>query len=189
MTEEFRPLTEDPPEPPPPPPPPRSRSVRRPAKGRQSTGPRTASKARKRPVASPTPSPAETVRGLFQLPATGFVMVGQRTGSIPLQADGATILVHGGTLADAIGEWAEHDPRVMAGIEKLIMFGPASAVVMALVIMGAQMTRNHREDLASLLSGFGAVPPLEIIAAAGLPVPEPVASNGQRSGNVSAPTE
>jgi hypothetical protein len=111
-------------------------------------------------------------------------MVGQRTGSVPLVADGATIVVHGGTLAEAIGEWAEHDPRIMAGIEKLVMFGPASAVVMALVIMGAQFTRNHREDMAPILEGFGAISPEQIIAAAELPIPVKPSDNGQRSGNV-----
>jgi len=113
-------------------------------------------------------------------------MVGQRAGSVPLVADGATILVHGATLAEAIGEWAETDPRIMAGIEKLVMFGPASAVVMALAIMGAQFGRNHREDMAAIFGGFGAIPAEEIIAAAGLPVPVSPSQNGQRE-NVTTP--
>jgi hypothetical protein len=170
----------------PPPPEPRTRSVRRPGRPKGSTSRKPASTRRRTPSKPPTPSASETVRGIFQIPATGFVMVGQRAGSVPLVADGATILVHGATLADAIGEWAEHDPRVMAGIEKLVMFGPASAVVMALVIMGAQFTRNHREDMAPILEGFGAVPPEQIIAAAQLPIPVAPSENGQRQ-NVTPP--
>lgn len=162
------------------PPPPRTRSVRRPAAGK---GKRPSERAKKRPSrsAAATPGPAETVKGLLQIPATAVVMVGQRTGSIPLVADGATVIVHGQTLASAIEEWAKVDPRVAVILDRLVAFGPASAVVMAMVIMGAQFARNHNEEAAPILAGFGAVSAPEIIAAAGLDVPVEVNPNGQVS--------
>ena len=186
MTEaldDFRPV-DDPEAPAPMPPPerlqePRRRSVRRPAAGGAK---RPSERPRKRPSKPPpasVPGPAETVKGLLQIPGTAAVMVGQRTGSIPLVADGATILVHGPAFANAIEEWAKVDPRVAAMLEKLVAFGPASAVVMALVIMGAQFARNHNEEAGAVLGGFGAVPAPEIITAAGLDVPVPVSNNGQ----------
>lgn len=156
-------------------------STRRPARGRQSTGPRRASKSQKRAPTTAVPGPAETVRGLLQIPATAVVMVGQRAGSVPLVADGATVLIHGPAFADAVEEWAKADPRVAVILEKLVMFGPASAVAMALVIMGAQFYRNHDEGSAPLTGGLGAVPAVEIITRAGLDVPVDVSSNGQRT--------
>ena len=110
-------------------------------------------------------------------------MVGQRVGSVPLIADGATVLVHGPAFADAIEEWAKVDPRVAVILEKLVMFGPATAVAMALVIMGAQFARNHNEEASAILAGFGAVPAHEIIATAGLQVPVDVSPNGSRDGS------
>jgi hypothetical protein len=166
MTEDYTPtdeLPETPVEAPPPPPPPRTRSVRRPAAGGSK---RPSERPRKRPSkpAAPVPGPAETVKGLLQIPGT---------------ADGATILVHGPTFANAIEEWAKVDPRVAVILERLVAFGPASAVAMALVIMGAQFARNHNEEAAPILSGFGAVSAPEIIAAAGLEMPVEVNPNGQ----------
>lgn len=164
---------------PPPPPEPRTRSVRRPGQRKAPTGRKTAPKTRKPPAT--IPGPAETVKGLLQIPATAVVMVGQRAGSVPLVADGATVIVHGPTFADAIEEWAKVDPRVAVILEKLVVLGPASAVVTVLVIMGAQFYRNHNEESAPLTGGLGAVSATDIINAAGLPIPsvEMPSPNGQ----------
>lgn len=167
-------------------PPPRAttRTTRRPAKGRESTGGRAAPRGTRRraPSAPSEPSPAETVRGLLQIPATAVVMVGQRVESVPLVADGATILVHGPAFAQAVEEIAKHDPRVAAILEKLVTFGPYGMFVTVCVIAGAQFARNHDEKNAAILEGFGAVPPHEIITQAGIDVPVQVSSNGQRDG-------
>jgi hypothetical protein len=163
-----------------PPPPGRKRSVRRPAKGRQSAAPKAAPRPRRQ--AASVPGPADTVKSLLQIPATAVVMVGQRAGSVPLVADGATVIVHGPAFASAIEEWAKVDPRVAIILEKLVAFGPASAVATVLVIMGAQFYRNHDESSAPLTGGLGAVSATEIINAAGLPIPEPISPNGQRPG-------
>ena len=173
-------ISVDPVETPEPRPEPRRRSTRRPAAGREKRPSERLRTASKRKTAVEIPGPAETVKGLLQIPATAVVMVGQRNGSVPLVADGATVIVHGETFANAIEEWAKADPRVAAILERLVAFGPASAVVMALVIMGAQFARNHNEDAADVLKGFGAVSAEEIIHAAGLPLPVSVSNNGQR---------
>jgi hypothetical protein len=190
---ESEPLSDDtvevPYEPPEARPEPRTRSVRRPAKGRQTTGPKKPARSRtktKAPAGSRT-EVIDAVRGVMQIPATGFVIAGQRTGSVPLVADGATILVHGPMLASAIEDVANHDPRAMAMLEKLIVFGPYSALATALVIMGAQFWRNHDESKAPILEGFGAIPPEAIITQASLDVPVPVSPNGQTSENVTSP--
>lgn len=182
MTEGFMPVEDE--VTPPAPERTQTRSVRRPARGREKS-PRTAPKSRTRKPAAPSvPGPAETVRGLLQIPATAVVMIGQRTGSIPLVADGATVLVHGPAFADAMEEWAKVDPRVAVVLEKLVTFGPASAVVTALVIMGAQFYRNHNEESAPLTGGLGAIPATEIITTAGLDIPVMVSNNGQGTANV-----
>jgi hypothetical protein len=195
MTEDYRPVDDDPEGPavrtePPPPPPSRSttRSTRRPARGGATKGPKTASKARtRRPPPPAETRPADAVRGLLQIPATAVVMVGQRVGSVPLVADGATVLVHGPAFAEAVEEIANHDPRVMAILEKLVAFGPYGMFVTVCVIMGAQFRRNHDEENAAILEGFGAVSPQQIISQAGLDVPSPPSPNGQASPNVAAP--
>jgi hypothetical protein len=173
-------------EPPEPRPEPRKRSIRRPAKGRQATGGRRAPTARKRaskPVAREA-TPEDAIRGLLQLPAAGFVLIGQRLNSTPLMADGATIIVHGGSLAEAIAKICEHDPRAMALLEKVITFGPYGEALAIAIPFAAQFVRNHNEASAPILEGFGAIPPEDIIAAAQLSLPEP-SPNGQRdSGNV-----
>jgi hypothetical protein len=195
-TEDYRPV-DDPEGPatrtePPPEPPPRTttRTTRRPARGTATKGPRTASKARTRKAPSPPETrPADAVRGLLQIPATAVVMVGQRVGSVPLVADGATILVHGPAFAEAVEEIANHDPRVMAILEKLVSFGPYGMFVTVCVVAGAQFRRNHDETNAAILEGFGAVPPEKIIAQASLDIPASAPSpNGQRdSADVTSP--
>jgi hypothetical protein len=166
-----------------------TRSTRRPARGGATKGPRTASKARSRKAPSPPETrPADAVRGLLQIPATAVVIVGQRVGSVPLVADGATILVHGPAFAEAVEEIANHDPRVMAMLEKLVAFGPYGMFVTVCVMMGAQFRRNHDETNAAILEGFGAVPPEKIIAQASLDVPASAPSpNGQRDSADVAP--
>ena len=169
---------------------PRTRSVRRPAKGRQTSGPQKPPRPRQktRPPASSRTNVVEAIRGILQMPATAMIVVGQRTGSVPLVADGATILVHGPMLANAIEDVANHDPRVMAMLEKLISFGPYSALVMATIVIGAQFTMNHEAAPAQILEGFGAVPPENIIAQASLEVPAGYSPNG-KADNVPPPAE
>jgi len=197
MTGDYQPVEDDPEAPtsraePPPPPPPRAttRTTRRPAAGGASTRPRG------RPKGSKTKAPppqevgaAEAVRGLLQIPATAVIMVGQRVGSVPLVADGATVIVHGPAFAAAVEEVAKHDPRVMAMLEKLVAFGPYGMFVTACVIMGAQFGRNHaQEENAMVLEAFGAVSPDKIIEMAGLDVPASPSGNGQRNpANVGSP--
>jgi hypothetical protein len=125
------------------------------------------------------------VKGLLQIPATAVIMVGQRIESVSLVADGATILVHGPAFAQAIEEIAKHDPRVAAMLEKLVTFGPYGMFVTVCVIMGAQFARNHEAGPASILEGFGAVSPEQIITQASLDVPISVSPNGQRDGTTS----
>lgn len=163
---------------------PRTRSTRRPAAGkaeRPRTAPRT---TKKKPTPPPAPetTPAQAIQGILQIPATGFIMVGQRVESISLVADGATLLVHGPAFAQAVEEIAKNDPRVMAMLEKLVSFGPYGMLVTVTIIMGAQFARNHNEENAVILEGFGAVSPEKIIATASLEVPTPqVSPNGQAS--------
>lgn len=161
---------------------PRTRSPRRPARGRgptTRTGPSRA-RTRKAPAPAPTAGPEEAIRGLLQIPATAFIMVGQRAESVPLVADGATILVHGPTLAQALAEIAKVDPRFAALLEKLVTFGPYGMAVTALTIMTAQFMRNHESAPAPILEGFGAVAPEQIIAAASIEIPVEVSPNGGR---------
>jgi hypothetical protein len=187
MTEAYRPVDELPEEPPVPPPgplsEPRTRTTRRPAAGgaqRPSQRPRGRPKGSKTKAApAPVASPADAIRGLMQLPAAGFIIAGQRVQSVALVADGATILVHGPGVANAIAEIAEHDPRVMALLDKVLAFGPYGVLLAALFPMVAQFGRNHNEQAAPILEGFGAVSPEQIIKAASLDVPVPVSPNGQ----------
>lgn len=186
MTEDYRPV-DDPEAPatrtePAPEPPQRTttRTTRRPGKGKATTGPRSPSKARtKKPAPPPETTPAEAIRGLLQMPATGLVIIGQRANSLPLVADGATILVHGPGWAQALADIAENDPRIMAILEKLVAFGPYGAFVTMSVIIGAQFARNHEAAPAPILEGFGAVSPEQIISAAGLEAVETPSPNGQ----------
>jgi len=160
---------------------PRTRSTRRPAQGRRQTGPRTAPRRRspKAPPPSPEVSPADAIRGLMQMPAAALIIAGQRTESVALVADGATVLVHGPALAQAIEEIAKNDPRVMAMLEKLLAFGPYGLLVTVLFTMSAQIMRNHEQGPEGILEGFGAVPPDQIISAASLDMPVQVSPNGQ----------
>jgi hypothetical protein len=112
-------------------------------------------------------------------------MTGQRLGSVALVADGATVLVHGAGFADALATLAEYDPRVAAMLENLVKFGPYGMVVSFMVLMGAQFYRNHNEEMAPVLSAFGAVSPETIIAQAGLEMPVPVSSNGGKAASES----
>jgi hypothetical protein len=127
---------------------------------------------------------------LLQLPAAGFILFGQRLNSIPLQADGATIIVHGGSFAEALALVCENNATAMALLEKVIAFGPLGEAMAMAIPFAAQFVRNHNEAAAPILEGFGAIPPLDIIAAAQLPVPEtPPGNNGQRAANVSQATQ
>jgi hypothetical protein len=54
---------------------------------------------------------------------------------------------------------------------------------MALVVMGAQLYRNHNEEAGAIMAGFGAVPAHEIIATAGLQIPVDISGNGSRDGS------
>lgn len=158
---------------------PRTRSVRRPAKGRGPTTRRTAPKSRTRkPPPAPETSVEDSVRGIFQIPAAGLIITGQRIQSVPLVADGATVLIHGPGVAKAIAEIAEHDPRVMALLEKVLAFGPYGILLAALFPMAAQFGANHGGPMP-ILSGFGAVTPEEVIAAASLDIPVNISGNGQ----------
>lgn len=167
---------------------PRTRSVRRPAAGSRRDAPRKPSTRRRKPTptAAPEVSPADAIRGLMQMPAAALIITGQRTESVALVADGATVLVHGPALAQAIEEIAKNDPRVMAMLEKLLAFGPYGLLVTVLFTMSAQFMRNHEQGPEAILEGFGAVPPDQIISAASLDVPVQVSPNGQASGE-SAP--
>lgn len=166
-------LPETPPEAPERPSPPPKRSTRRPATGTRAKARRT---AQKKPPPSPEPTPAEAIRGILQIPAAGLIITGQRVESVALVADGATILVHGPPVAEAIQTIAENDPRVMALLEKVLAFGPYGLLLAALMPMTAQFIRNHNEPAAPILEGFGAVPPDRIIVAASLEIPS---GNGQ----------
>lgn len=171
-----------------PPPQVRTRSVRRPAESRQ--------KARKSPTkprtsktpSSPTMSPEDGIRGILQIPAAGLILAGQRMDSIPLIADGATILYHGPALAQATIQIAENDPRIMALIEKLVQFGPYGMFVTVVFSMAIQGGRNHEVAAPGLLESFGAMPPEQIIAKAGMEVEVKVSPNGQQATN-GAPSE
>lgn len=156
-------------------------TTRRPGARRQQRAGERPSRARKRPSpAQPEPSQAtEAIRGLLQLPAAGFILVGQRVQSVPLVADGATILVHGGPFAEALAKIAENDPRMMALLEKLLAFGPYGEALALAIPFAAQFIRNHNEPAAPILEGFGAVPPEEIITAASLQIPTDVSPDGQ----------
>jgi hypothetical protein len=159
----------------------RSRSVRRPAAGKAGTRPRG------RPRGSRTAPKTQTdeanveqaIRGILQIPAAGFVLAGERFQSVPLTADGATILVHGPALAKGAADLAEIDPRFAAAIEKVVAFGPYGLVILPVMTMGAQFAVNHGGP-QPVLGGFGAVEPTEIIAAAGLKMPD-VSPDGQVS--------
>lgn len=167
-------------EPPPEAPRPRTRSVRTPGRKRQSTGRKPATRTRKPSPAKSEPSAEEALRGLLQLPAAGFILIGQQAQSIPLVADGATILVHGGPFAAALATICENDPRLMALLEKVIAFGPYGEALALGLPLAAQFVRNHNEAAAPILSGFGAVSAEEIILRAELTIPEPISPNGQR---------
>jgi hypothetical protein len=162
---------------------PRTRSVRRPAAGSRRDAPRKPSTRRRAKAPSPAPevSPADAIRGLMQMPAAALIITGQRTESVALVADGATVLIHGPAVAQAIEEIARNDPRVMALLEKLLAFGPYGVLIAALMPMVAQFVRNHEAGPAPILEGFGAVPPDQIISAASLDVPVSVSPNGQGS--------
>jgi hypothetical protein len=193
-TDDYQPvddLLETPPEAPEPRPEPRTRSVRRPAKGRQERSRRTAQKrSTRKPPAPEKLTPQETIRGILQVPATAFILAGQRTQSIPLVADGATILVHGPAFAEAAAQIAEQDPRIMALLEKLVTFGPYGMFVTVCVIAGTQFRRNHDEKNAALLEELGAVPPDKIIDMANLGVPSTeVSPNGQGTSSDGATSE
>lgn len=174
-------LPDMPVEAPEPPPRVRTTSTRRPAKGRESQGRKTAPK-RKAPPPPEPPSPADAIRGILQLPAAALIITGQRLESVPIVADGATILVHGPQVAEAIEELARNDPRVMALLEKVLAFGPYGALLAALFPFVAQLVRNHNEEAAPILGGFGAVSAPAIINAASLEIPTAqVSPNGQGS--------
>jgi hypothetical protein len=164
----------------------RTRSVRRPAAGSGRDRPRAKPRPRPKPK-SPAPTTdttaADAIRGILQLPAAGLIITGQRLESVPLVADGATILVHGPHVATAIAEIAENDPRMMALLEKLLAFGPYGVLLAALYPMIAQFMRNHREDFGPLLEGFGAVQAERIIEAASLEVPTAVTPSPNGQGN------
>jgi hypothetical protein len=113
--------------------------------------------------------------------------VGQKVQSVPLVADGATIIVHGGPFAEALAKIAENDPRMMALLEKLLAFGPYGEALALAIPFAAQFIRNHNEPAAPILEGFGAVPPEQIITAASLDIPVDVSRNGQVSGSDQAP--
>jgi hypothetical protein len=159
------------------------RSTRRPGQSTRSRAKAPRSRSKASPAAPPTPSTQEALQGLLQLPAGGLIIAGKRANSIPLIADGATILVHGPALAAAIAEIAENDPRVMALLEKVITFGPYGGLATAMILMAGQFARNHGapEELTTMT---GAVTPEQIISAGGIDLTvietPPPSDNGQR---------
>lgn len=171
-----------------PPSPTARRSTRRPGRStrKPASGPRKPSKPRS--AAPEPPSTVEAIQGVMQVPAAGLIIAGKRANSVPLIADGATVLVHGPALASALADLADNDPRVMALLEKVITFGPYGAFVTALVMMGAQFARNHGAP-AELTTIAGAVSAEQIIEAAGLGTIETPApsENGQGRSDSDSP--
>jgi hypothetical protein len=180
------------PEPPPPPPETAKRSVRRPGRTGSRTGGKTGSTARKRPSTKkppPGPSLEDGIRGLIQIPAAGCIMAGQRMNSLPLVADGATLLYHGPALAEATVQLAENDPRIMALLENLVKFGPYGMFVTVCFTIGVQISRNHELAAPPILESFGALPPEQIVGAAGMEIEVQVSPNGQRDEDVAPPAQ
>jgi hypothetical protein len=77
------------------------------------------------------------IDGLLQL--TGAVMV-----TFPgCRADAAALALHGEALSDALASTAAADERLGRALDRLLTAGPYTALVMAVVPLGAQIAANH----------------------------------------------
>jgi hypothetical protein len=110
-------------------------------------------------------------------------MAGQRANSLPLVADGATLLYHGPALAEATIQLAEYDPRIAALLENLVKFGPYGAFLTVAFAITVQGLRNHEAGPPEALESFGAMKPEEIIRKAGMEIDIQVSPNGQGDGS------
>jgi hypothetical protein len=163
-------------------PPPRvTRTTTRRPRPRAERARRAPSRARKPPVTE-EPSIEDGVKGILQIPAGIALLAGQRMNSIPIVADGATILYYGDDFAKVTIQLAETDPRFMALLERAVKFGPYGMALSLIFAMGLQFSRNHEVGQPELLEAFGAMKPEEIISKAGIEMQVQVSPDGQRDG-------
>jgi hypothetical protein len=84
------------------------------------------------------------VNSVFKAGVFGCIQAGD-------MADAAAILHHGPPFSHALGQWADKDRRVAAGID--VVTSPSSPVMMALVTgitLLAQVTRNHEAQIREI---------------------------------------
>jgi hypothetical protein len=87
------------------------------------------------------------------------------TGSQPLAADGLVIIQQSADMAEAINRLAEEDPRIKAGLEKMLSAGAWSGVMAAVLPVVLAIGGNHGLIPPQLAAMFATVPQSEPAAA------------------------
>lgn len=99
--------------------------------------PGTRTKARQK-AATPY---AEGINGIFQVAATGCIVLGQ--GKPAYVADAVAISEHGPNIANALELLANERPEVAAVLDRVMQIGPYGVVIAAVVPLVAQILANH----------------------------------------------
>jgi hypothetical protein len=138
--------------------------------GSPSTSPRAAAapKPRKATATRAKSAPGVTdyrpgIMGLLQVPAMGLSMVGRQTKNAQLQADGMTIAMHAGNIAEALNMTAQQQPAVARALDNVLKAGPYGALIAAVVPMALQLAANHGVIPAN--AGMGLHAPEDLVRA------------------------
>lgn len=102
------------------------------------------------------------IAGILQIPA--FVLVGAGRFNPALEYDGAAIAVHTPSIAEALNQLAQDEPRVAAVLEKVLSVGPYGAILGATLPLVAQILVNHKRVPLEAVAALGAVEPDRLIS-------------------------
>lgn len=84
---------------------------------------------------------AEGINGIFQVAATGAIVLGQ--GKPAFVADAMAITEHGPNIANALEMLANERPEVAAVLDRIMQIGPYGVLIAATVPLIAQILANH----------------------------------------------
>lgn len=83
------------------------------------------------------------IMGLLQIPAMGLSMIGRQSKNAALQADGMTLAMHAGNIAEALNMTAQTQPQVAKALDNIMKAGPYGAILTAVVPLALQIAANH----------------------------------------------
>lgn len=128
-----------------------------PAAPRPARAKKAASSPKARAARATTTDYRAGIAGILQLPSAALAMAGRFNPA--LMYDAATLAIHTPSIAEAVNDLAQNEPRVAAVLDKILQVGPYGAIIGVMVTIGAQIAVNHKKIPAAAAEAMGAVEP------------------------------